>query len=39
MMMGNSGKSNEEIAKAGGQSPNRPTAPAMSSPSGKPEKQ
>ena len=38
-MMGNSGKSNEEIAKAGGKSPDRPSAPKMSSPAGKPAQQ
>ena len=39
MMKTKEGKSNEEIAKAGGKSPNRPSAPKGSSPSGKPDKQ
>jgi len=33
------GKSNEEISKAGGKSPDRPAAAKMASPGSKPEKQ
>jgi len=37
--MNKMGMSNEEIAKAGGKSPEREKAATISSPSGKPEKQ